>query len=134
MRPHVRLTVHWCIDAAVIAALIAIYEHVTLRFLLIALAVPYGIYEANWLKGVYAVAPTPNAFVAQRPYWKTLGVYYGLFVCFLAFVMLTVGQDFARYLGDHSMQLAIFFMALLAPLAVFIVAHQAAVFLSLIHI
>jgi hypothetical protein len=131
VRPHVQLTLHWCIDAAIIAALIAIYQHVTFRFLLIAIAVPYGIYEANWLKGVYAVAPTPKDFVAQRPFWKTLGIYYGVFVCLLAFVMLTVGQDLARYLGEHSMQLAVFLIALLTPLAVFIVVHQAAVFRAL---
>ena len=128
MRPHVRLTIHWCIDAAVIALLIAVYDDVSLRVFLIALAIPYGIYEATWLRGVYRIAPTPKDFAAQRPYWKTLAVYYGLFVCVLAFIMLTVAQDFARHLGQNSAQLAVFFLALLAPLAVFLVAHQTAVF------
>jgi hypothetical protein len=131
MRPHVQLATHWGIDAVLIAVLIAIYEHTAFRFLMIAMIVPYGVYEARWLKRVYRVAPTPKQFVAAKPYWKALAVWYGLFLCLLGFIMLTVGQDFSRHLVYHSEQLALFLVALLIPLAVFLVAHQAAVFRAL---
>ena len=128
MRPHARLTTHWCIDAIVVVTLIVVWDQITLRILLLAIAVPYGVYEANWLKEVYRIAPTPKQFVSERPYWKTLGLMYGFTLSALALAMLTVGEGFSRLVGEHP---AVFFGALIAPFAVFLAAHQLTVFQAL---
>ncbi len=125
MRAHIRLIIHWCIDVLGVVTLIAIYEDTALRIFVIAVAIPYGLYEMTWLRGVYRVAPTPKEFIAGKPYWKTLTLVYAFSLAGLALGMLTIGESFSRYVGEH---LGGFFTVLVAPFAIFVVAHQVAVF------
>lgn len=128
MRPYVQLVIHWCLDVLIVGTLIAVYDDIALRVLVLAVGIAYGLYETSWLRGVYRIAPTPAEFVAERPYWKTMALVYGFSLSALAIGMLTVGEGFSRYVGEH---LGAFFAALVAPFAVFLAAHQAAVFQAL---
>jgi hypothetical protein len=125
MRPHIRLINHWLTTAIFITIALTNFNNKAILIISLILGCIFELHEKTWLTRVYQFAPTPQEFLEENKYWKTIGAAYGFFLAALAILMLAFNKILMDKIGENIAQ---FVILLAAPLFAYIVHHQVNVF------